>query len=284
MYLLDKIVEKKDITSLEDGGAFVGAMHYDREQFANFLKHQEFLKNPEKARQERVFFVFNHTGAYPFSCPPTGAPRVFPGNSKWGNVGDFNSQGDTWKHDTNIQASGDPTQSSDSNNAKIGLNTGANHDVNAFWGVTEDAMSVGQRNVRGVSFETKQIGDTKFKPRVTGSAMVWKNASGDIKRESLSFRGNDRSYKYEGTITNESKDWKSYWGLSKKDTPWFKWSDPTYYWAGVVFHFETTWHSGGAIDSMVRIRNLRPILDRDYAERNNNDSNSPHAVWCNLGK
>lgn len=286
MQLFDKIVDEKDITRLDDGGAFVGAMHYDREQFANFLRHQEYLKNPTKAAQER-YIVVSEYKTYPFSCTHSsgmGAPRAFPGYAQWANFATFSSQGDNWKHDTNISMSGDPTESSDSYNARIGLNTGANHDCNAFWGVTADSMTTGQRNVRGISFETKQIGNTLFKPRVSASALVWKNANGDVKRESLSWDGGDKSYKYQGTIENLTTDWKSYWGLSKKDDSYFKWADPTYYWAGVIFHYESTWHSGSAIDSMVRIRNLRPILDRNYDERNLNDSHSPHAVWCNFNK
>ena len=283
MYLLDKIIDEREITRLDDGGAFVGAMHYDREQFKSFLQHQEFLKNPSKAREARYTVTYPYM-TYPFSCPPDGAPRAFPGYAQWANEAQFTSQGDTWKHDTSIQASGDPTESSDSYNAKIGLNTGANHDCNAFWGVTSDSMSGGQRMVRGISFETKQIGDTTFKPRVSASALVWKNASGDVKKESLSWDDENRAYRYSGTIENLSTTWKSYWGLSKKDDTYFKWADPTYYWAGVIFHFESTWHSGSARDSMVRIRNLRPILDRDYAEANNNDSGSPHAVWRNFKK
>jgi len=274
----NEVVEESLIERLDDGGALIGATYFDKESFENFLRQQEALKNPEKESRVVVIGGFS---AYPFSCPPpTSSPIVRPKEvCQWGNISEFNTQGDTWKHDTGIQATGDPCESSDSYNAKIGLTTGANHDVNAFWGDTGSSMSKGQTGVRGVYFETKQIGDTTFKPRISGSAMVWKNSNGDRKIESLSFDGGNKAHSHSGTIENLTTSWKSYWGLSKKDDNWFKWADKDYFWAGVVFHFETTWHSGGAVDSMVRIRNLRPILDRDFNETPNNDNNSPYAVW-----
>ena len=279
MFDFEKKVDEKDIKRFDDGGALINnAMYLDKEDFKNFLLQQKSLREPESRLN-----VITGKSTFPFSCPPPlSSPRVHPGYSGWGNVGDFNSQGDTWKHDTNISMSGDPTAVNDSDNGKIGLNTGSNHDCNAFWGFQDDAMSRGQVGVRGVYFETEQIGDTKFKPRISGSAMVWKNSSGDIKRESLSFDGGNKAHSHSGTIENLSTSWKSYWGLSKKDDSWFKWADPNYYWAGVVFHYESTWHSGGAVDSFVRIRNLRPILDRDFNETPNNDSSSPYAVWSNF--
>lgn len=277
MFNFNEVVEESRITRLDDGGAFIGAMHFDKESFENFLREQEALKNPEK---ESRYTVVGSYAAYPFSCPPpTSSSKVYPGTSTWGNIPEFNSQGDTWKHDTGIQATGDPTEETDTYNAKIGLTTGASHDVNAFWGVSDSSMSKGQTGVRGVYFETKQIGDTNFKPRISGSAMVWKNANGDRKIESLSFDGADKAHSHSGAIENLTTSWRSYWGLSKKDDSWFKWADPSYYWAGVVFHYESTWSTGSTRDSMVRIRNLRPILDRDFAEKPNNDGSSPYAVW-----
>ena len=280
MINFNEVVEESRIERLNDGGAFIGAVHFDKESFENFLKQQEALKNPEK--ESRGFTRSLH--AYPFSCPPpTSTPRVFPGFPvQWSSVGEFNSQGDTWKHDAAIQATGDPTASPDSANAKIGLTTGASHDVNAFWGVESSSMSRGQTGVRGVYFETEQIGDTNFNPRISGSAMVWKNSNGDRKIESLSFDGADRAHTHSGTIENLTTSWKSYWGLSKKDDAWFKWADSNYYWAGVIFHFESTWKTGSSRDSMVRIRNLRPILDRDFNEKPNNDVHGPYAVWGNF--
>ena len=280
MFDYRELVDEKDIKRFDNGGALINnAMYLDKEDFKDFLLEQEILRNPEK---ESRILVSHSKGTYSFACPPPLSKRAFPGSCGWGNVATFSSQGDSWTHDVNIDMGGDPTMERDSENAEIGLLTGANHDCNAFWGVQSSSMSTGQTGVRGVYFETRQNDSQKFKPRISASAMVWKNSNGDRKIESLSWDGANKAHSHSGTIENLTTDWKSYWGLSKKDDRYFKWADPTYYWAGVIFHYESTWATGSVTDSYVRIRNLRPILDRDFNEAPNNDNSSPHAVWRNF--
>jgi len=58
-------------------------------------------------------------------------PAVYPGPSmSWSNAGDTKVNGNIWKGDTTISASGDPTSS---DGARLGINTGANHDANTRW-------------------------------------------------------------------------------------------------------------------------------------------------------
>ena len=204
---------------------------------------------------------------------------VYPGaNTGWTTwdkgSGKYSIQGKTWDNDARLTVSGNPAGS---NWASIKLNTGANHDCNAFWGCAPRDGT--ERLVRGVSFRAHTNG-AKFRPRITGVALRYANPKTNAYwHYGLTYRGthhthsNNGAMPYEGTSTGAS-----WWGVattSSKDGNHFH--DSNLVWNGVLFHFETTWKSGGAVDCIVYIKSLRPIID---STRNSSPSyNNKYRLW-----
>lgn len=189
---------------------------------------------------------------------------VFPGkNYGWttwnSGSGEYTVQGVKWKNDAKLDwANSDPTSNSW---GYLKLNTGANHDCNAFWGCSPSDGT--ERLVRGVYFKHHTNG-AKFRPRITGVALRYANPNTNaIYHYGLTYRGNYFTYAREGTLPYEGTSTSNWWyGVGKystNDNPYFH--DRSLVWTGVLFHFETTWKSGGAEDCIVYIKELRPIID-----------------------
>nr|BDD46402.1 hypothetical protein 1 [Pelagibacterales bacterium] len=206
---------------------------------------------------------------------------VFPGpNSGWTTwdkgQGKYTIQGKTWDNDAKLQwANSDPTSNSW---GYLKLNTGANHDCNAFWGCSPRDGT--ERLVRGVYFKHHTNG-AKFRPRITGVALRYANPSNNqLYHFGLTYRGAYYDYDRGGTLPYEGTSTSNWWyGVAAKsgmpDGDWFHNSNLV--WTGVLFHFETTWKSGGATDCIVYIKELRSIID---SNKNSTPSyNNKYRVW-----
>lgn len=188
---------------------------------------------------------------------------VFPGpNSGWttynNGSGKYTIQGSTWNNDARLEwANSDPTSSSW---GYLKLNTGANHDCNAFWGCAPRDGT--ERLVRGVYFKHHTNG-VKFRPRITGVALRYANPNTNATfHYGLTYRGTNYTSSTEGTLPYEGTSTSNWWygvgATNKSDNPYF--NDPNLVWTGVLFHYETTWKSGSAADCIVYIKELRPII------------------------
>jgi hypothetical protein len=205
--------------------------------------------------------------------------QVYPGpTNSWttwnSGSGEYTIQGTKWKNDARLQTSGDPTSSSW---ASIKLNTGANHDCNAFWGCSPSTGT--ERFVRGVYFRHHTNG-SKFRPRITGVALRYSNPNTNASwYYGLTYRGTNYTYAKEGTLpyegTNTSNWWYGVGARNKTDSPYFH--DKGLVWTGVLFHYETTWKSGSANDTIVYLKNLRPIVDASDATAPT--YNDKYRVW-----
>ena len=206
--------------------------------------------------------------------------QVYPGYSmSWSNPGDVSIQGKTWKSDVSLTMSGDPTSST---NARIMLNTGANHDCNALWSTPKEYIS--ERLVRGVYFKN-YTNQAKFRPRISGVALQYKNLSGGTKYVGLGYRGTYYTLKstenlgYEGgTSTN---DFYGVANLNTTDGNVF--DDINYMLSGVLFHFETTWKSGSAVDCSVWINTLR-FITQSNVQHASIYYNEKYRIWGVRGK
>ncbi len=187
---------------------------------------------------------------------------VYPSliNNGWKTRGDTTIQGTKWKNTVSLTLSGDPTTDQ---GAVLKLKTGSNQDCNAFWG-SLDYGELSERHVRGIHFRN-WTNSAKFRPRITGVAMVYMNGSGTIKYSGLQYRGNNYWRDSSGQIQYEDGYTNNYyWAVSdrgKSDGNYFH--DPSYMWAGVLFHYETTYKSGSAVDCNCYISRLRPIVDAE---------------------
>ena len=206
-----------------------------------------------------------------------GQNNVYPSQVSNGwitNYGNTNIQGTTWTNDTSLTCNGDPTTSS---GGFIRLNTGANHDCNCFWG-NVNAGELSERHVRGIHFRNWTNG-VKFRPRITGVALVFVDSSSKKKYMGLQYQDNGYYQDAAGYIKHEGTSSSNYWWATAKrgtaDGNYFH--DPNYVWAGVLFHYETTWKSGSAVNCDVYISHLRPIVDCN--ENSTPSYNNKYRVW-----
>lgn len=205
-----------------------------------------------------------HQNLDPSSSSPERLAQVYPAYDKskmaWSTPGQRTVNGVTWKNDATLQCSGDPTESS---GAVLQVNTGANHDMNALWSCGRDDTT--ERLVRGVYFRNCTNG-AKFRPRITGVALVYRHDNNGEWYQGLQYRSNRYDYhadgiglNYEGTSTGNY-----YWGVAKKQQSGTEpFHNHLMRLSGVLFHVETTWKSGGAEDCKVYIDRLRFITDGD---------------------
>ena len=174
------------------------------------------------------------------------------------NYGSTSIQGTTWSNDSTLSCSGDPTTSQ---GATIRLNTGANHDCNCFWGNTRYS-ELSEHMIRGIHFRNF-TNQTKFRPRITGVALVFVNSSNTKKYMGLQYRDSGYYKDVSGHIKYEGGSTGNYWWATAKtgtsDGNYFH--NSSYRWAGVLFHYETTWKSGSSTNCDVYITRLRPIVD-----------------------
>lgn len=206
-----------------------------------------------------------HQNIDPFKDSAFYLAQTYPAVGKndqmaWSTPGQQTIQGDTWKNTTNLDCSGDPTSR---DGAALRVNTGANQDMNALWECSRDQTS--ERMVRGVWFKNWTNG-AKFRPRITGVALVYRHDNNGRWYQGLQYRSNRYDYhedgkglNYEGTSTGNY-----YMGVAKKQqsaTEPFHNKDMRL--SGVIFHVETTWKTGSAEWCNVYITSLRFITDGD---------------------
>ena len=206
-----------------------------------------------------------------------GQNAVYPSQVSNGwitNYGNTTIQGKTWTNDSTLNCSGDPTTSS---GGRIRLMTGANHDCNCFWG-NVNAPELSERMVRGLHFRVWTNG-AKFRPRISGAALVFVDSSSRKKYMGLTSFGSNYTYQSNGTLAYEGTESNNYWWAVARDGT----SDGGYYhnsdyvWAGVLFHYESTWKTGSAVNCDVYISHLRPIVDSNT--NSTPQYNNKYRVW-----
>ena len=206
-----------------------------------------------------------------------GQHAVYPSQVSNGwitNYGNTSVQQTVWTNDSSLNCSGDPTTR---DGGRIRLHTGANHDCNCFWG-NVNGSEVSERHVRGIHFRN-WTNEVKFRPRITGVALVFINSSSTKRYMGLQYRDSGYYENVGGHIKYEGGNTGNYWWAVAKDGT----ADGAYYhnsdymWAGVLFHWESTWKSGSAVNCDVYISHLRPIVD--CSTNSNPEYNNKYRVW-----